>query len=173
MLKKAMQKALNEQINAELYSSYLYLAMSAWCHTKDMPGMASWFKVQAQEELIHAGKFFDYINDRDGQVTLGAIDAASGEWRSPKEVFQATVEHEEKVTARILKLVELATKEGDHTTWTFLQWFVNEQIEEEASARQLLGQLRLIGDNGSGLYVLDKELAARVFTLPPAGGAAA
>ena len=170
MLKKTMIKALNEQINAELYSAYLYLSMSGWCQTKDLSGMANWMKVQAQEELFHASRFFDYINDRDGEVLLTAIDGPPTQWKSALEMFQEVLGHEQKVTARINKLVELAAKESDHTTHTYLQWFVGEQIEEEANARKIIGQLRLMGESGSGLYLLDKELAARVFTMPVISG---
>lgn len=172
-MKKSMQKAINDQINAELYSSYLYLSMSAWCFSRDLNGMGSWFKVQAQEELIHVGKFFGYVLDRDGKVELQKIDGPPTEWSGPLAAFEGALEHERKITAKINKLVDLAAKEGDHTTHTFLQWFVNEQIEEEATAKQIVGQLRLIGDNTSGLYLLDKELGTRVFALPPAGGEAA
>jgi ferritin len=166
MLKKNMLKAINEQINAELYSAYLYMSMSGWCESKDLAGMANWMRVQAQEELFHASRFFDYINDRDGQVLLTAIDGPPTEWKSAINAFEEVLAHEQKVTARINKLVELAAKETDHTTHTYLQWFVNEQIEEEANARKIIGQLRLMGDSGSGLYLLDKELATRVFTMP-------
>jgi ferritin len=172
MLKKAMQRALNEQINAELYSSYLYLAMSAWCHAHDLNGMGGWFRVQAQEELIHVGKFFTYVLDRDGSIELAKIDAPPVEWKSALAAFEGALEHEQKVTTRVNKLVDLARKDGDHSTDTFLQWFVNEQIEEEATARQIVGQLRLIGENGSGLYLLDKELGARVFVYPAPGAEA-
>jgi len=171
MLKKSVQNALNDQINAELYSSYLYLSMSAYCQTKDLAGTASWFRVQAQEELLHAGKFFDYVHDRDGRVHLYQLAGPPTEWKSALEAFQDALAHEQKITARFSKLVDLASKEGDHTTVTFLQWFVNEQIEEEATARQVIGQLRLIGDSGSGLYLLDKELGTRVFVMPAATAA--
>jgi len=172
MLKKNMQKAINEQINAELYSAYLYLAMAGWCESKDLTGMANWMRVQAQEELFHASRFFDYINDRDGQVLLTAIEGPPNEWKSALNAFEQVLAHEQKVTARINKLVELAAKDSDHTTHTYLQWFVNEQIEEEANARKIIGQLRLMGESGSGLYLLDKELATRVFTMPAVAGVA-
>lgn len=165
-----MQKALNEQINAELYSAYLYLAMAGWCESRDLTGMANWMKVQAQEEIFHASRLFDYINDRDGQVVLTAIEGPPSQWESPQAAFEHVLAHEKEVTGRINRLVELAAREGDHTTHTFLQWFVNEQIEEEATARKIIGQLRLIGDQGSGLYLLDKELATRVFTPPAVAG---
>jgi ferritin len=172
MLKKPLQKALNEQLNAELYSSYLYLSMSAFCAAKDLVGMASWFRVQAQEELVHAGKFFDYLHDRDGRVILTPIAGPPTEWASPLVAFEETLTHEQHVTSRIHKLVDLATKDSDHATVTFLQWFVNEQIEEESTARQVCGQLRIMGDSGSGLYMLDRELGTRVFVMPPANAGA-
>ena len=165
MLKKSMLKALNEQINAEIYSAYLYFSMSAYCQSKDLVGAASWFRVQAQEELFHASKFFDYIQDRDGLVTLTEIAGPPTTWKSALAAFEQALEHEQLVTARINKLVDLALKESDHTTNTFVQWFVNEQIEEEASVRQVIGQLRLVGD-GSGMYLVDRELGTRTFTMP-------
>jgi ferritin len=168
MLKKSMLKALNEQINAEVYSSYLYLSMAGYCETRDLAGMGNWFKVQAQEELVHSVKFFNYIIDRDGLVSLTAIAGPPTTWESPLECFKNALEHEQGVTARINKLVDLATKEGDNTTVTFLQWFVNEQIEEEATVRKLIGQLKLMGESGPGLFMLDRELATRTFVMPPA-----
>jgi len=168
MLKKAMLKALNEQINAELYSSYLYLSMSAYCHGRELVGMAHWFRIQAQEELVHAAKLFDYVNDRDGTVALTAIAGPPIDWKSPLAAFEDAYAHEQKVTERINNLAELGLKQGDHTTHTFVQWFVNEQIEEEATVRQIIGQLRLMGDSGAGIYMLDKELSTRVFTAPVA-----
>ena len=168
MIKQTMQDALNEHVNAELYSSYLYLAMSAYFEDKDLAGMASWMRVQAQEELIHVGKFFQYINDRDGRVILKPVAGPPSEWASPLEAFQSGYEHECKVTRLIGDLVELAKKEGDHSTDNFLQWFVSEQVEEEATAKGIIGQLKLIGDNGYGLYAVDQELANRVLVIPPA-----
>ena len=168
MIKQTLQDALNNQINAELYSSYLYLAMSAYFEDQDLPGMANWMRIQAQEELIHVGKFFSYINDRDGRVMLKPIAGPPSEWGSPVEAFQAGYEHECKVTRLVGELVELAKKESDHSTENFLQWFVSEQVEEEATAKGIVGQLKLIGDNGYGLYAVDQELASRVFTPPPA-----
>jgi ferritin len=170
LLKKPMLKALNEQINAEAFSSYLYLSMSAYCQANDLVGMASWFRVQALEELIHVGKFFDYILDRDGAVNLTQIAGPETSWESPLVAFEQALEHEQKITARIHKLVELASKEQDHTTHTFLQWFVNEQIEEESSVRQIVGQLRLVGKEGGGLYMVDRELGTRTFVMPPPKG---
>jgi ferritin len=169
MYSKTVEEALNKQINAELYSSYLYYSMSAWAAASDYPGMSNWFKLQALEELLHVSKFFGYINDRGGRVKLGAVDAPPTEWESPVAAFSETLSHEKMVTGLINDLVNLAVAEKDRTTESFLQWFVNEQIEEEATASELLGKIKMIGDNGAGLYMIDQELASRVFT-PPATG---
>jgi ferritin len=168
MYSKTVEKALNDQINAELYSSYLYYSMSAWAAASDYPGMANWFKVQALEELFHVSKLFGYINDRGGRVKLGAIDAPPTDWESPTAAFSETLSHEQKVTGLINDLVNLAAAEKDRTTESFLQWYINEQIEEEATASELLGKIKLIGDNGTGLYMIDQELAGRVYTPPAA-----
>jgi ferritin len=169
MLNETLEEALCEQINAEIYSAYLYYSMSAYCQSMDLVGMATWFKVQAQEELFHASKFFDYVHDRGGRVTLKEIKAPPVVWDSPLGAFSGALEHEQEVTRRISNLVELAQKERDPTTYNFLQWFVGEQVEEEATASQIVGQLRLVGSSGSGLYLLDRELGARTFTMPAAG----
>jgi ferritin len=169
MLNATIEKALNGQLNWELYSAYIYYSMSAYCQSVDLSGMANWFKAQTQEEMFHASKFFDYINDRGGRVTLAAIEAPQAEWASPLAAFENALEHEQGVTERINNLVELAVKEKDRTTESFLQWFVTEQIEEEATVSEIIGQLRIIGSSGSGLYMVDRELSTRVFTMPPAG----
>lgn len=169
MIKESIQEALNKQINEELYSSYLYLAMSAYFEAQDLPGMGSWMRVQAQEELLHVGKFYTYICDRDGRVNLASISGPPSEWASPLEAFQGAYEHECKISRLVGNLVELAKKEGDHSTDNFLQWFVSEQVEEEATAKSIVGQLRLIGDNGYGLYAVDQELANRVLNMPATG----
>ncbi len=168
MLKPVMQDALNEQINAELFSGYLYLSMAAYFESRNLKGMANWMRVQEQEERFHALKFYDYIVERGGTVVLGAIAAPETAWASPLAAFQAAYEHELKVTARINALVDLAMKESDHATTAFLQWYVNEQVEEEASVDGVVQQLKLGGDNSSALFMIDKELAARVFTPPAA-----
>lgn len=167
-----MQDALNEQLNAEIFSSYLYLSLSGYAESVDMPGLASWFRVQAQEELVHAGKFFAFITDRNWRVRLTTIAAPEQEWSSPKAAFEAALKHEQLVTSLINKRLQLAKSEQDASTENFLQWFVAEQTEEEASFTKILGQLRLIGDNGGGLYMIDQELAKRVFVMPPTGPAA-
>lgn len=168
MFSKKMEKAINEQINAELYSSYLYLSMSAYFAAAGLPGFANWMRVQAQEELFHAMKFFDHVNERGNRVTLKAIGEPPAQWDSPLAIFANALEHEQKVTGLINNLVNLAQSEKDHATVIFLQWFVTEQIEEEASAGTILQKLKLIGKDASGLFVLDGDLAQRVFTPPAA-----
>lgn len=166
MLSKKMEKALNEQIKWEYYSGYLYLSMAAWCEHKGLPGFANWMKVQRQEELFHALKFYDYVLERGGRVVLQAIDAPQADWKDVGDVLAHTLKHEQAVTRRINDLMDLALKEKDHAAVIFLQWYVSEQVEEEASVQAVLDQLKLVGD-GPALYHLDKEMAVRVFT-PPA-----
>ena len=168
MLKKNVEKALNQQINAELYSAYLYLSMNAHFQALNLKGFANWMRVQAMEEFTHADKFSAYVLDRGGHVVLTAIDSPPVTWKSALVVFQETYKHEQKVTGLINALVDLAIKEKDHATNNFLQWFVNEQVEEEANADALVQQLKLIGEAGQGLLMLDRELAQRVFTPPTA-----
>ncbi len=170
MLGEKMQDALNKQLNAELYSSYLYLAMSASFQSTNLKGFANWMRVQAQEELVHAMKFYDHINGRNGRVNLQPVDGPPFEWASPLSAFEHAHKHEQKVTGLINDLVSLAVSEKDNATNIFLQWFVTEQVEEEASADEVVQQLRLIGDDASGLFMLDRELAQRVFTMPATGG---
>lgn len=167
MLNKKIEKAFNEQMNAEMYSAYLYLSMGAYFQSVGMPGFANWMRVQAQEEMVHAMKFFDHINGRGGRVTLKAIDGPPTEWDSAVAVFKHVYEHEQKVTGLINNLVNLAIEEKDHASRSFLQWFVDEQVEEEDSASTVLDRLKLIGDSGNGLFMMDGELGQRVFT-PPA-----
>jgi len=168
MLSKKVLAALNKQINAEIYSSYLYLSMAAYTKSLGLDGFENWFKVQAQEELVHAMKFFDYVNERGGRVTLAAIDGPPVSWKSPLGVLEATLKHEQHVTALINALVDLALSESDHATSNTLQWFVAEQVEEEASADAIRQKLALVGDKGNALYMIDRELATRVFTPPAA-----
>jgi ferritin len=168
-----MERALCEQINEELYSSYLYLSMSAHFEAKNLKGFASWMKVQAQEELVHVGKFFDFVNTRSGRVTLTPIAGPGVDWESPLAAFRAAHAHECHITDKINGLVDLALKLSDHATNNFLQWFVAEQVEEESTADDVVQQLTLIGDDPQGLFMLDRELAARTFVMPPAIGAGA
>ena len=169
MLSYKVQEELNKQLNAELYSSYLYLSMSAYFQSLNLSGFANWMRVQAQEELVHAIKFYDFVNERDGRVTLKPVDGPPSEWASPLAAFEHVYEHEQKVTGLINDLVNLAISERDHATNNFLQWFVSEQVEEEASANDVVQRLKLLGDDKSGLFMLDRELAQRVFTMPPPG----
>ena len=166
MLSKKMQDALNKQLNAELYSAYLYLSMSAYFQSVHLGGFANWMRVQAQEELTHAIKFYDYVNERGGRVVLQPVEGPPAEWTSPLAVFEDTYRHEQKVTSLINELVNLVIAEGDHATNVFLQWFVFEQVEEEASADKIVQKLKLVGDTGSGLFMIDRELAQRVFVPP-------
>ena len=173
MLTPDMQEKLNVQLNAELYSSYLYLSMSAYFESSDLDGFANWMRVQAREELMHAMKFFDFINSRSGQVALQPIAGPPTDWQSAADAFEEVYRHEQKVTGLINALASSAVAESDHATNSFLQWFVTEQVEEEESANRVLRNLKLIGSDGAGLLMLDRELAQRVFTPPAAEGQSA
>jgi ferritin len=164
MLNEKVEKALNNQLNAELYSSYLYLSMAAYFQSINLSGFANWMDVQAKEEWAHGMKFYDFINERGGRVTLQAIDAPPSEWDSPLAVFEAVFGHEQKVTGLINELVELALEERDHATGIFLQWFVTEQVEEEDSANEIVQKIKLMGDARGALFMLDRELGQRTFT---------
>ena len=166
MLTEKMQKALNGQLNAELYSSYLYLSMNAYFKSVNLDGFANWMHYQAQEELEHSMKFYDFIIQRGGNVQLQQIEAPPTEWSSPLGVFEATLDHEQKVTGLINDLVDIAHEERDHATNIFLQWFVSEQVEEEENVGGVLEQLKLMGDAQGGLFMIDRELAKR----SPSGG---
>jgi ferritin len=162
-----MVDALNSQLNAELYSAYLYLSMGTWFESEDMSGFASWMKVQAQEELSHSMKIYDYIIQRGDRVTLTRIDSPPTEWESPVKAFEHVYAHEQKVTGLINQLVNIAISLGDHATNNFLQWFVAEQVEEEESSSGVLKKVKMTNDSLSALLMLDTELGKRVFT-PPA-----
>ncbi len=164
-----MQAAINDQINAELYSAYLYYAMAAYFEGMNLAGMANWMKIQAQEELMHAVKFFDYVNERDGRVALEAVDKPPAEWASPHAAFIAAYEHEQMVTGRINDLVTLAEQLKDRASLAFLQWFITEQVEEEASVKKVADQLALLEGAPHGLFMVDRELASRAVPTPPAG----
>jgi ferritin len=168
LLSKEMQDALNKQLNFELYSAYIYYSMAAYLESEDVPGFASWMQIQVQEELTHVDKFFHFINERDGRVILTAIDEPAKEWGSPLEAFEDAYKHEQIVSGRINKLVDLSLKESDHATNSFLQWFVTEQVEEEATVKTIIQQMKLAGKDGHGLLMLDRELGSRVFTMPVA-----
>ena len=169
MLTDKMQKALNGQMNAELYSSYLYLSMNAYFKSVNLDGFANWMYYQAQEELEHAMKFYEFICQRGGRVQLAQIEAPPSEWNSPLAVFEDTLAHEQKVTGLINDLVEIANEERDHASQIFLQWFVSEQVEEEDSVGGVLEQLKLMGEAKGGLFMMDREMAKR----RPSGGAEA
>lgn len=168
MIKEKIKDAINKQINAEMYSAYLYLSMSAYFESINLKGFANWMKAQVQEEMVHAMKFYDYINERGGRVLLTAIDAPPTQWDSSLAVFEYTYKHEQRVTGLINGLVDLAISEKDHATNNFLQWFVAEQVEEESSADEVVQKLKIAGDQGGGLFMLDRELGQRVFTPPAA-----
>ena len=164
MLNKKVEDALNAQINAEMWSAYLYLSMAAHMHDAGQSGMAKWFEVQFKEEQDHAMSFFNYVISRGGKVELKAIDEVPTKWDSALAVFENTLEHERKVTSLINNLYAVATAECDFATQSMLKWFIDEQVEEEENARTIIDNLKMIKDNGYGLYMLDKELGARVYT---------
>ncbi|MCD8080622.1 MAG: ferritin [Bacteroides sp.] len=164
MLSNKMQEAFNAQINAELWSAYLYLSMSANFATTGKPGFANWMKIQFQEEQDHAMKFLNYIISRGGTPVLKPIEEVKTSWDSPLQAFEETLSHEQKVTSMINELYALATEEKDYATQSMLKWFIDEQVEEEETAQGIIDALRMIKDNGFGLYTLDKELGARVYT---------
>jgi ferritin len=160
-IKEKLTKAINKQINAEVYSSYLYLAMQAYFTAKNWLGFANWMKVQSGEENAHAMKFFEYVLERGGEVVLDDIKAAETKWKTPLEVFQVVYEHELKVTALINDLLKLARQEGDTATESMLKWFIDEQVEEEANALLIVEKLKMIKDSTNGLFMLDHELGER------------
>ena len=161
MISEKMQKALNDQINAELFSSYLYLSMAAYFETENWAGFSSWMKKQSSEEYGHSMKFFHYLNEVNGKVTLEAIEKPKTTWKSPLEAFEEAHKHEIYITNRINDLVNLAQSEKDHATNNFLKWFVDEQVEEVSSVDQIVNKFKMVGDNKVALYMLDKELGSR------------
>ncbi len=161
MLSEKMEKALNEQINAELYSAYLYLSMSAYADSINLSGFAHWLRAQFQEEQSHALKLFHYVVERGGRVVLGAIGEPPTDFKSPLKLFEDVLAHERKVTGLINALYALAVQEKDYATQNALQWFVGEQVEEEANATQIVEQIKMVGDKGTPLFMLDRQLAAR------------
>ena len=167
MVDERMAEAINKQLNAELYSAYLYLSMAAYFESADLEGFANWMRVQAQEELTHAMKFYDHLVQRGARVTLTMIEAPPTQWDSPLSAVKQVYEHEKMVTALINQLVDLALSLSDHATNNFLQWYVAEQVEEEESSSAVLQKVKLAGDNSSGLLMLDQQLGQRVFK-PPA-----
>jgi len=168
MISKKIEDAFNAQINAETYSAYLYWSMSAALEGMNLPGFASWMRIQTQEEMGHAVKIYEHIVERGGTVTLTAIEGPQTVWKDVKAVMEATLAHEQKVTGLINDLMDLAIAEKDHAATMFLQWFVTEQVEEEATGMEILGKLEITGNSPGGLYMLDKEMAGRVFNPPTA-----
>lgn len=167
MLSKKMEAAINAQVAAEFFSAHLYLAMAAYLEDSDLPGFANWMRIQYQEEVFHGMKMFDFVIERDGRARVKAWEEPQAEWKDAIDVFTEVYKHEQKVTSLIHNLVDIALEEKDHASYSFLQWFVDEQVEEEANAKGILQQLKMLGDSKAGLFQIDRELAARVFT-PPA-----
>ena len=161
MLSNAIERAINDQIKNELYSAYLYLSMSAYLETANLPGMARWMRLQSDEEMAHAMKFFDYVYDRGGRVVLQTIDQPPAEFGSPLDVFEKALAHEQKVTGMINQIYDLAVKEDDYPSQIELQWFVTEQVEEEKSAGDIVDLLKMVGDHGPSLIMVDGQLGAR------------
>ena len=161
MISKRLEDAINAQINAEMWSAYLYLSMSAYCQDAGYPGIANWFAIQFKEEQDHAMIFFNYLQSRGGRVVLKAIEAVDTEWASPLAAFEHTLQHEQKVTSLINNLMTVAIEEKDYAAQSRLQWFVDEQVEEEENATELIQKLRMVEGNGYGMYQIDQELAAR------------
>lgn len=161
MFNKKLQDAINDQIKHELYSAYLYLSMSAHFEGVNLPGFARWMRLQSQEESSHAMKLFDFIHERGGRVVLQAIVQPPADFKSPLDVFQQALEHEQKVSGMIHRLYELAGKENDYATQVMLQWFITEQVEEEKTAGDIVEQLKMVGEQPAGVFMLDRQLGAR------------
>jgi len=166
MINKTMEDALNEQMNREMYSAYLYMSMSAHCANKGLKGFANWFMVQYHEEMLHAMKFYEYINLQGGKVVLKALAQPPAEFESPLDMFGKTLQHEQYITSSINDLMELAISEKDHASRIFLQWYVTEQVEEESNDNEIIARLNIVKDDAHALMMLDSELAARVTTVP-------
>ncbi|MGC8780811.1 MAG: ferritin [Anaerolineae bacterium] len=161
MINKTVEAAINEQIKHEFYSAYLYLSMSAWAEANNLAGAAHWLRAQAGEEQGHAMKFYDYVVEQGGRVILGPIAQPPAEWTSLLDLYQQVLDHEKKVTALITKLYETALAEKDYATQVLLQWFINEQVEEEKNATQIIEAIKMVGNSGTALYMIDRQLAAR------------
>lgn len=166
MIAESLQRDFNQHIQFEMASSYLYLSMAAWCEQQGLRGFGNWMRQQAEEERLHVMKFFDFVLDRGGDVRLEAIDAPRHEWESPLEVFEAAYAHECEVSLRINALVDTVMEVRDHAANAFLQWFVNEQVEEEANVSDVVSRLRLVGADGRGILLIDQELSARTAPIP-------
>jgi ferritin len=166
MLTKKMEKAINGQVNKEMYSAYLYMSMSAYANAKGLRGIAHWFMVQYHEEMVHTMKFFEYLQDQGNDVTLGAIEKPEGKYTTALSLYEAALKHEQFITKSINDLMDLAIAEKDNASKTFLDWYVTEQVEEEKNATEIIQTLKMIGDNTAALYLYDKELAGRLLTVP-------
>jgi len=158
-----MQDSLNDQIQAEFFSAYLYLAMAAYMQERDLDGFANWMRIQAQEELTHGMKFFDYVNEAGARVILQAVETPPEEWASPLAAFEAALSHEKHMTGRIYGIADLCNEEKDHATANLLQWFISEQVEEESNVDGIIKKLKMVGDKGAGMFMIDRDLAQRVF----------
>lgn len=167
MINEKIEAAINEQLNAEIFSANLYYSMAAYFESLSLKGFSKWLRIQALEELTHTQRFFDYVHDRGGRIVMKAVDAPPTEWVSPLKAFEHVAEHEAHVTDLINKLMDLALGVSDHATANFLQWFIAEQVEEEATAGEVVQQLKLVDKTEGGLFLLDQEMAKRLFALPP------
>ncbi|MBN9311905.1 MAG: ferritin [Chryseobacterium sp. 39-10] len=164
MISEKITKLINEQIVHEQYAAQYYLCMSAWFYRENLEGIANYFRVQSKEELLHADKMFDYLNNVGADIEIGAIDKPEQQFKNATDIFEKALAHEKKVTQLIFNIMKNANEEGDFATSSFLQWFVNEQVEEEASASQLVSKIKMVCDNPSALYLFDQELSQRVFS---------
>jgi ferritin len=161
MLNQKVQDAMNQQIKHEMYSAYMYLSMSAQCESANLPGFSRWLRHQAEEEMEHAMKFYDFIHERNGKVSLYAIDQPPSEFGTPREIFEQVYAHEQKVTGLINQIYKAAIDENDYPSQVFLHWFINEQVEEENNSSQVLETLKMIGESTNGLFMLDHQLGKR------------
>ena len=166
MISKKLLDAFNEQINKELYSEYLYFSMAAWFDAENLPGFANFFKIQVQEERSHVMKMYDSVNERGGKVFLKEIDKPQIEFNSALQIFELAYKHEQFVSKLINELMDMAIEEKDHAAKSFLNWFIDEQVEEEASMDAIVGKLKMVGGNGHGMLMIDNELGTRTFTPP-------
>jgi ferritin len=170
MLSEKMNEAINKQIQEELFSAYIYFSMANWFASQSLNGMATWMKAQTMEELFHMSKMQDYVIERGGSVTFEAVAKPQGEWKSPLDVFETAYHHECHISACINNLMNIAMDERDHATTGMLRWFVDEQVEEEASADEIVQKLKMIGDFNHGIFMIDKELSLRTPTWPAVAG---
>lgn len=168
MLSEKLMEMLNEQIRFEMESAHYYMAMAAYCDSEDLPGFGHFFKVQADEERFHSMKFYNFVNDMDGRVIVGQLNEPKNDYKSLLEVFETALQHEKKVTMRIYNLMDLAQQEREHATISMLHWFIDEQVEEENTMKEIITKIKRLGENSHGLYMLDDQLGQRVFT-PPVG----